>query len=135
MGLGSRNKVSAEFSMSSLTDIIFLLLIFFMLTSNFVRVEPFDLPKSDAKTVAPATVVVSISKDGKYSLNQQEMPLSALKTAIRQELAKAENKDNSTVSIAAEVGTSFDNVVKVMDIAKDLRLRAMLATAPTDKKK
>ena len=135
MGLGNRNKVSAEFSMSSLTDIIFLLLIFFMLTSNFVRVEPFDLPKSDAKTVAPATVVVSISKDGKYSLNQQEMPLSALKTAIRQELAKAENKDNSTVSIAAEVGTSFDNVVKVMDIAKDLRLRAMLATAPTDKKK
>ena len=135
MGLGNRNKVSAEFSMSSLTDIIFLLLIFFMLTSNFVRVEPFDLPKSDAKTVAPATVVVSISKDGKYSLNQQEMPLSALKTAIRQELAKAENKDNSTVSIAAEVGTSFDKVVKIMDIAKDLRLRAMLATAPTNTKK
>lgn len=135
MGLGSRNKVSAEFSMSSLTDIIFLLLIFFMLTSNFVRVEPFDLPKSDAKTVAPATVVVSISKAGKYSLNQQEMPFSALKTAIRQEMVKAENKDNSTVSIAAEVGTSFDKVVKVMEIAKDLRLRAMLATSPTDKNK
>ena len=133
MGLGSRNKVSAEFSMSSLTDIIFLLLIFFMLTSNFVRVEPFDLPKSDAKTVAPATVVVSISKDGKYSLNQQQMPLSALKNAIRQEMAKAENKDNSTISIAAETGGSFDRVVKVMDIAKDLRLRAMLATAPTEK--
>lgn len=133
MGLKSRNKVSAEFSMSSLTDIIFLLLIFFMLTANFVRVEPFELPKSDAKTVAPATVVVSISKSGKYSMNGQEMPLSALKNAVRQEMTKAENKNNSTVSIAAEMGTPFDRVVKVMDIAKDLRLKAMLATAPSDK--
>lgn len=43
MGLKKRNKVNAEFSMSSLTDIIFLLLIFFMLTATFVRIEPFEL--------------------------------------------------------------------------------------------
>ena len=45
--------------MSSLTDIIFLLLIFFMLTSNFVKIQPFELPESDSKTVAPTSAVVT----------------------------------------------------------------------------
>ncbi|MCB0682601.1 MAG: biopolymer transporter ExbD, partial [Saprospiraceae bacterium] len=57
MALKKRSKVSAEFSMSSLTDIIFLLLIFFMLTSNFVKIQPFELPESDSKTVAPTSAV------------------------------------------------------------------------------
>jgi len=66
MGLKKRSRVSAEFSMSSLTDIIFLLLIFFMLTANFVRVDNIELPKSDSKTVAPSDVAVAIQKDGKF---------------------------------------------------------------------
>ena len=72
MGLKKRNKVSAEFSMSSLTDIIFLLLIFFMLTSNFVQIQPFELPESDSKTVAATSIVVSIEKDGTHTLNNAE---------------------------------------------------------------
>jgi len=57
-----RNKVSAEFSMSSLTDIIFLLLIFFMLTSSMVNVN-MELPVSDSKTVAPTDLAVMLYKD------------------------------------------------------------------------
>lgn len=75
MGLKKRNKVSPEFSMSSLTDIIFLLLIFFMLTSNFVRIQPFPLPKSDSKTVAPISVVVTIETDGRMTVNNQAIRL------------------------------------------------------------
>ena len=55
MGLKKRGKVSAEFSMSSLTDIIFLLLIFFMLTSKLVVIDPYELPESDSTTVAPVS--------------------------------------------------------------------------------
>ena len=78
MGLKRQSKVSAEFSMSSLTDIIFLLLIFFMLTSNLVKIEPFELPISDSKTVAPQNVVVSISKSGEWKLNNDVIPVAAL---------------------------------------------------------
>ncbi len=58
-----RNKVSAEFSMSSLTDIIFLLLIFFMLTSSMVQIN-MPLPVSDSVTVAPTDLSVMLFKDG-----------------------------------------------------------------------
>ncbi|MEM9918968.1 MAG: biopolymer transporter ExbD [Bacteroidota bacterium] len=128
MGLKKRNKTSAEFSMSSLTDIIFLLLIFFMLTANFVRIDPYELPKSDAKTIAPTDIAVSISKDGKYSLNGKKMPLTNLKGALRIEVAKSENKANATISVAAEVGTPFSRVVEVMNVAKALKLRVILLT-------
>ncbi len=131
MGLKKRNKVSAEFSMSSLTDIIFLLLIFFMLTSNFVQIKPFDLPKADSKTVAPTNIAVSISKKGQYSLNGKDMSFGSLQSAIRQERDKAEDRRGATVTIAAEVGTPFDKVVKIMGIARNLKMKAILATQPT----
>lgn len=132
MGLKKRNRVSAEFSMSSLTDIIFLLLIFFMLTANFVQIKPFELPKSDSKTVAPTSIAVAISKKGEFSLNSQDMPFSALKGAVRRELAKGDNKRNATITIAAEVGTPFEHVTRVMNIAKSLKLKAILATQPVN---
>ena len=131
MGLAKRNKVSAEFSMSSLTDIIFLLLIFFMLTANFVKVEPFDLPESDSKTVAPTSVaLVSINKKGEYSINGNEIPFRALEAAVRRELKAADNKESATLTIAAEVGTNSDYVFRVMNIASKLRMKAILATKP-----
>lgn len=130
MGLKKRNKVSAEFSMSSLTDIIFLLLIFFMLTSTLVKIQPFDLPKSDSKTVAATSVVVTIDKSGKFTLNNKDISGSALERGLRQKVNESENKDNLSVTIVAEVGTPFDNVVRVMDIAARLRVKAIIATEP-----
>ena len=128
MGLKKRNKVSAEFSMSSLTDIIFLLLIFFMLTANFVQIKPFELPESDSKTIAPTSVAVAIEKNGTFSLNGKDMPFRTLERKVAIELRKAENKDNATITIAAEIGTPFEQVVKVMNIAKRLKVKAILAT-------
>ena len=78
MGLKKRSKVSAEFSMSSLTDIIFLLLIFFMLTSSLVRFDQFDLPTSDAQTMAPTNIVVTVAANGKYTVNGKPTPKRAL---------------------------------------------------------
>ncbi|MCB0606656.1 MAG: biopolymer transporter ExbD [Lewinellaceae bacterium] len=133
MGLKKRSKVSAEFSMSSLTDIIFLLLIFFMLTSTLVRIQPFPLPKSDSKTVAPTSMVVTIEKSGKITVNNREVPSSAIETALRQQLAKVEdNRENVAVTIVAEVGTSFDDVVRVMNAAARLRIKAIIATEPNN---
>lgn len=130
MGLKKRNKVSAEFAMSSLTDIIFLLLIFFMLTSTLVKIQPFPLPKSDSKTVASTSVVVTIEQSGVFTLNNQEISPLALERALRQQVRTMENRDNVAVTIVAEVGTPFEEVVRVMNIAAKLKVKAIIATEP-----
>ena len=130
MGLKKRNKVSAEFAMSSLTDIIFLLLIFFMLTSTLVKIQPFPSPKSDSKTVASTSVVVTIEQNGTFTLNNKEISPLALERALRQQVRTMENRDNVAVTIVAEVGTPFDEVVRVMNIAAKLKVKAIIATEP-----
>ena len=132
MAIKSRNKTSAEFSMASLTDVIFLLLIFFMLNSELVAIKPFDLPKSDSKTVAPTNLVVTIEKDGTHTLNNNEISPRALKQALRQQISglPPEELRQLTVTIVAETGTPFDYVTDVMEIAAGLRARAIIATQP-----
>lgn len=134
MGLKRRNKVSAEFSMSSLTDIIFLLLIFFMLTSTLVKIQPFELPESDAKTVAPTSVVVSIEKNGTHRIGDKEIASRALERALRYEITQVSDlmAQDYTVTIVAEVGTPFDYVVNVMEVSARLGVKAILATQPRE---
>lgn len=131
MGLKRNSKVSAEFSMSSLTDIIFLLLIFFMLTSNFVRIQPFDLPDSESKTVAPISVIVSIDKDGNYMVDDREITRSVLEREVIAAVTGVTDKENATITIVAEVGTDFERVIEVMGIAAALKVKAIIATEPT----
>ena len=117
--------------MSSLTDIIFLLLIFFMLTSKLVKIEPFELPVSDSKTVASTSVVVSISKAGDWKLNNVSIQPQALPPAVRQKIREAEKREDVTVTIVAEKGVPFTNVERVMRIAAENRVKAMIATQPS----
>jgi biopolymer transport protein ExbD len=131
MGLKRNSKVSAEFSMSSLTDIIFLLLIFFMLTSNFVQIQPFELPESDSKTVAPVSVVVAIEKSGVYTVDNNEVPRSSLNRAIATAVRELDETENTTITIVAEMGTDFERVTEIMGIAAALRVQAIIATQPT----
>ncbi len=132
MALHKRARVSAEFSMASMTDVIFLLLIFFMLTSNFVRIQPFDLPESDSKTVAATSVIVQIDRFGTYTLNNAEVDESVLEVAVRNAVAELDETDreNTTVTIVAEKGVPFERVTQVMNIAARLRARAIIATQP-----
>lgn len=128
MGLKKRNKVNPEFSMSSLTDIIFLLLIFFMLTANFVKIDPFDLPESDSKTIAPTNIVVQIEKSGKMTLNNKTVSSKNLEGSIASVVKKLDNKEKSTVTIVAEKGVPFKKVSVALEAAAKLRLKAILAT-------
>ncbi len=129
MGLKKRSKVSAEFSMSSLTDIIFLLLIFFMLTSNFVKIDPFDLPESNSKTVAPTNLVVQIEKNGRVKLNGRPTSLNKLYSAVRKEGLKLKvDRKDMNMTIVAEKGVPFKKVQKAIEVAAKMRIKAMLAT-------
>ena len=124
-----RNKVSAEFSMSSLTDIIFLLLIFFMLTSSIVQINV-ELPQSDSKTVAPTDLAVQLFKNGKIMVNGKNTTKKNLEKRIAVELKPQANKDNGTISIIAETGVNWTEIHNVMKIASGLEIKAIIATAP-----
>lgn len=132
MGLKKRNKVSAEFNMSSLTDIIFLLLIFFMLTSTLVSPNALNLklPGSNSKTVAPSTISVSIKASGEFFVRTSPVSESSIMQKIREEIAKEANPEKATVVINAEEGTPIEYVVTVMDAARKLKIGAILATEP-----
>lgn len=132
MALKRRNKTSAAFSMASLTDVIFLLLIFFMLNSELVAIKPFDLPKSDSKTVAPTNLLVTIEKDGTHGLNNVEISPRSLEQGLRQKISEMPPRElqQLTVTIVAETGTPFDYVSDVMEVAARLRARAIIATQP-----
>ncbi len=132
MGLKKRSKVSAEFSMSSLTDIIFLLLIFFMLTSSLVSQNALNLklPSSSSKTVAPQSIAVSIEKQGRFYYNGKRMSIVDVEKNLRMNLQSVSNREKTTISIVSEVGTPIEYVVQVMDMANRLKLQAILATEP-----
>ncbi len=129
MGLKKRSRVSAEFSMSSLTDIIFLLLIFFMLTSSMVQIN-LDLPESDSKTISPSDIVVQIKKTGEHTLNGKKIKVSQLPSSLRKAVNQSDNKENAAIAIAAEKGVKWKNVSRIIEMASALNVKAILATQP-----
>ena len=132
MALKKRNKISAEFSMSSLTDIIFLLLIFFMLTSTLVSQNALNLklPSSTSKTIAPQSIAISIEKEGRFYYNGKRMSVNNVEKNVRSAVRSSSNRDNVTISIVSERGTPIEYVVQVMDMANRLKVQAILATEP-----
>lgn len=132
MAVKKRSKVNAEFNMSSLTDIIFLLLIFFMLTSNMVQIS-IPLPESDSTTVAPTNLPVMMTVDGNISVVGKSSSLANLEKDIAFAVRETDNKENATVTIISEVGVPWSNVHKVMAIASGLKIKAIIATQPSKK--
>lgn len=125
-----RSKVKAEFNMSSLTDIIFLLLIFFMLTSTLVSPNALKLllPKSDSQTSAKQSVNVSITPDLKYYLDAKEVSFAQLEGKIKQAVSNA--GDDPGLVLSADKTVPIENVVMVMEIANRNNLTMVIATDP-----
>jgi biopolymer transport protein ExbD len=117
--------------MSSMTDIIFMLLIFFMLTSTLVKFFPFKLPESDQRTTGNVKTTISIEKSGRYMVNNQVVPIQNLEATVRSSLANVASAE-PVLTIAAEVGVPFEQVTKLMAIANKFKARTVLATAPTE---
>jgi biopolymer transport protein ExbD len=133
MALKSRNKVSAEFSMSSMTDIVFLLLIFFMVTSTLIAPNALKLllPSSNSQTSANPIASVSIKdlNDGTFAfaVGSNFCQESELETLIKKELA---GQEEPFVSLHVDKSVPMEQVVKVMNIAKDNQWKLILATQP-----
>ena len=129
MAFKKRNKVSAEFSMSSLTDIIFLLLIFFMLTSSLVAPNALNLKlpgSSRTKVVATDRLDdVRIDRRGRFYLNGKRISPQRLETELRRKAQRTRNGKLS-ITISPDKSTPVEHVVTVMDIAMRLDINGIL---------
>ena len=130
MALKRSSRANAQFNMSSLTDIIFLLLIFFMLTANFVQIRPFDLPKSDSQTVAPTNIVVELEQAGSMRVNNTQVSEASVLAALGHALEQTKILADATVTIVAEIGVPFSRITPIMNLAASRRARAIIATQP-----
>jgi len=129
MALKSRNKVSPNFNMSSMTDIVFLLLIFFMLTSTLVSPNALKLllPNSKAKTLEKQTISISINKELDFYINENQVIESNLENELKVILA---NQEEPAIILHADKTVDIEHVVKVMDIAYRNKYKIVLATKP-----
>lgn len=127
MKFKGRNKVSPEFSMSSMTDIVFLLLVFFMLTSNAPNALDMILPKAKGKSTNTKNVSISIKKNQRYFINNEKISASKIEASLKTLLA---SQETPTVLLRAEEGVPIENVVMVMDIANRNRYKVILAVRP-----
>ena len=129
MALKSRNKVSPNFNMSSMTDIVFLLLIFFMLTSTLVSPNALKLllPNSKAKTLEKQTISISINKELDFYINENQVIENNLENELKAILAAQEEP---AIILHADKTVDIEHVVKVMDIAYRNKYKIVLATKP-----
>lgn len=115
--------------MSSLTDIVFLLLIFFMLTSTFVAPHALtlDLPRADSPTDERPPVSVSITGDREYFVNATNVPFDRLKAELNRQL---QQYDDRLVVVNSNKDVSIGRVTSVLVIIQELDARVLLATEP-----
>lgn len=126
MNIRGRNKITPEFNMSSMTDIVFLLLIFFMIASTLVSAEAIDLllPNSNSKTSQSKNLAVSVNKKLQYFVGMQQVPKDQLEQAVLNELG---NADSPTITIRSDQDVDLKHVVFIMDIANRNKIKSTLA--------
>ena len=126
MNLRGRNKVDPSFNMSSMTDIVFLLLIFFMLTSTLVTVSAIDvlLPKAGGKTENSKSVAVTITNKSLFYIDKTKVSSSRLESEILRSVGIDKKK---TIVIRGDKDVPYKNVMKVIDIANKNKLKMILA--------
>lgn len=135
MALKRITKADPNMSMSSMTDIVFLLLIFFLVTSTLVNPNALKLllPKSTGQVGAKATVSVSIKDWGQgqytYHINGQETPRT-LNMVEDDLVGLLQSEEDPTFSIYSDESVPIREIVQVMNIAKRNHYKVILATQP-----
>ncbi|MCW3467384.1 ExbD/TolR family protein [Chitinophaga nivalis] len=129
MNLRRRNKKHVEMHNSALNDILFILLLFFLIVSTLANpnVIKLLLPKAQSNTKAKQTVVVSINDKREFFVGTTPVPFTSLKQALAPAIGN--EKIDPTIVINAEKSVPVEDVVSVMEVAKELGAKVVLATA------
>ncbi|MDC1370189.1 MAG: ExbD/TolR family protein [Cytophagales bacterium] len=128
MNINSKYKVDATFSMSSMTDIVFLLLIFFMLTSSFITPSglPVNLPTSKSSAIVMQKVSVTITKELGYYVDDQLISKDQLEGILRNSF----NGEEGSVVLHCDKTVPVEDLVYVASIATMLEAKVSIATKP-----
>lgn len=129
MALKRNNKITSSFSMSSMSDLVFLLLIFFMITSTLVSPNALKLllPKSNSQIAAKPSTSVSITPEGSYFIETTPVSIGNLQLLLQD---KMKDVEDPTISLHADKNCTMEQVVVVMNIAKNNKWKLILATSP-----
>lgn len=128
MNLGSKNKIDAGFSMASMTDLIFLLLVFFMLTSSFVTPAglPVSLPSSKKAVMQVQKLSVTVTKDLQYFVNDKKVTKATLEGELKSRLTTP----GGAVVINIDKSVASEELVYVAGVAAKLEAKVVVATIP-----
>ena len=129
MALSQRNKISINFSSTGMTDVVFNLLIFFMLTSTLVHPTALKLllPKGSTQTSAKPQTTVSITADQRYYVEQQAVTIDQLEAVLKLKLG---SNPDTYISLHADKTVPFESVVQVLNIAQANNYKLIIATTP-----
>ena len=131
MNLRKRHRgASAEVHTSAMNDIMFFLLLFFLIASTVTNpnVIKLVLPKSSSgQSVSKKTISVSVTKDLRYYVDKKEVPVDALQTTLSGYKTLA---TELTIVLYVDKTVAIQDVVQVMDIAQKLNIKLVLATEP-----
>lgn len=127
MAIKGRSRVSSEFNMSSMTDIVFLLLVFFIIASTMISPNGVDvlLPKSSTRTPNKGQVAVTIQKGNKFFVGQREVKFEQLETTLQ---AMLNGKEKPAFVLRPDEDIEVKYVVSVMEIANRNKFQMVLAT-------
>ena len=130
MKLRQRRRASADVHTSAMNDIMFFLLLFFLIASTVANpnVIKLSLPKSSSgKSISKKTIVISITQDLKYYVEKKETPIANLSSTLE---AYKKIAEEVTIVLYVEKTVSIQDVVQVMDVAQKLNMKLVLATEP-----
>jgi biopolymer transport protein ExbD len=129
MAIRARNKVEPGYSVAGMTDIIFLLLIFFVLTSTLVSPNALNvqLPQSNSQVSAKPLTSVSVTKDLQFYVESTPVTQAQLETEI---VNRLQYREDPTLAIHIDRTVPVEYLVIVMNIAKNHNYRVIMATSP-----
>jgi biopolymer transport protein ExbD len=129
MAISQRNKISVNFSSVGMTDVVFNLLIFFMLTSTLVHPTAVKLllPKGSTQTSAKPQTTISITSDLKFYVEQKQVNFEDLEGILKQKLGA---NPETYIALHIDKSVPFENAVKVLNIAQANNYKLIIATSP-----
>jgi biopolymer transport protein ExbD len=135
MSIKSRNKISTAFSMASMSDLVFLLLIFFMLTSTLVSPNAIKLllPSSSSKTMAKQSVTVYIDSNYNYFVEENQVNQEFLVETLGNKLA---GQIDASIVLRADQSVPVQYIVTLIDAINQVndmtgaKHKVILATKP-----
>ena len=132
MNLRSRSKVSAEVNMSSMTDLVFLLLIFFILASTLVTSSALDiaLPKSGAQTVKKKNITLTVNEALEFDVNGTIVGYDQGEQRLMAEARKLTDGEQAVVVLRADQSIPTGETVRLLDIGYRNNLKMIIATDP-----